>query len=136
MILDQPRKYGNYEINGFPGNFSATPNGINAGTHTFHTVFEPYKNSRGTMVTLQSPCEANLFADLDSLCLMVDVTSRQDKISSMDNVTAWDLLDVDILILYEPLMLSLPSNNNQISVDFTLSSTHQQILRHKARTTL
>ena len=55
MILDQPRKYGSYAIDGVPGNFSAAPDGIKVSTHTFHMVFEPYKNSWGTMVTLQTP---------------------------------------------------------------------------------
>ena len=55
MLLDPPRKYGSYKIEGVPGNFSSTPGGIKVGTHTFHTVFEPYENSWGTMVTLQTP---------------------------------------------------------------------------------
>jgi len=36
MILDQPRKYGNYEIRGMPGNFPVTPDGIKVSTHAFH----------------------------------------------------------------------------------------------------
>ena len=55
MILDQPRKYGSYEIDGVPGNFSAAPDGIKVSTRAFHTVFEPYENSWGTMVTLRTP---------------------------------------------------------------------------------
>ena len=51
MILDQPRKYCGYEIDGVPSNFSDAPNGIKVSAHAFHTVFEPYENSWGTMVT-------------------------------------------------------------------------------------
>jgi len=54
MILDWPRKYGSYEIVGVPGNFLAAPDGIKVSTHVFHTVFEPYGNSWGTMVTLRT----------------------------------------------------------------------------------
>ena len=55
MILDLPRKYGSYEIRGVPGNFSPAPDGIKVSTRAFHTVFEPYENSWGTMVALQTP---------------------------------------------------------------------------------
>ena len=55
MILDWSRKYHSYEIFGEPGNFSTAPNGIKVSTHTFHTVSEPYENSWGTMVILQTP---------------------------------------------------------------------------------
>jgi len=55
MILDQPRKYGSYKIDGVPGNFCAAPDGIKVSTHAFHTGFEPYEDSWGTMVTLQTP---------------------------------------------------------------------------------
>ena len=55
MILDQPRKYHSYETNGIPTNFLTAPDGIKVSTHAFHTVFEPYENSLGTMVTLRTP---------------------------------------------------------------------------------
>ena len=56
MILDQPRKCGSYEIlDGGPGNFLDAPDGIKVSTHAFRTVFEPYENSWGTMVTLRTP---------------------------------------------------------------------------------
>ena len=55
MILDWQSKYGNYSIYGMPCNLSAAPNGIKVSTHALHTVFEPYKNSWGTMVTLLTP---------------------------------------------------------------------------------
>ena len=35
MILDQPRKYCGYEIDGVPGKFSAIPDGIKVSTHAF-----------------------------------------------------------------------------------------------------
>ena len=66
-------------------------------------------------------CEGNLFADLKSFSFMVDITPQHHKISLMDNVTAWDLLDVNILIVYKPVMLSLPSNNDLKSVLTLLS---------------
>ena len=60
MILDRPRKmYDSYMMKGVmegvSGNFSASPNGIKVNTRTFYTVFEPYKNSWETMVTLGAP---------------------------------------------------------------------------------
>jgi len=55
MILNQQTKYGSYKIDGVSGNFWAAPDGIQVSTHTFHTVFEPYKDSWGTMVTLRTP---------------------------------------------------------------------------------
>ena len=55
MILDRQTKYSAYEINGVLGYFSAAPDGIKASTHAFYTVFEPYENSWGTMVTLRTP---------------------------------------------------------------------------------
>ena len=55
MIFDRQRKYRSCKIPGVPGNFSAAPDGIKVSTHAFHTVFEPYENSWGTTVTLQTP---------------------------------------------------------------------------------
>ena len=56
MIHNQPREYGCYEIDGMPGKFSVAPDGsIKVSTHAFHTVFAPYQNSWGTMVTLRTP---------------------------------------------------------------------------------
>ena len=55
MILNRPRKNCSYEINGVPGNFSAAPDGIKVSTYAFHTVFESYEKSLGTMVTLWTP---------------------------------------------------------------------------------
>ena len=55
MILDLPRKYGRYKIDGVPGNFSAAPDSIKVSTHAFHTMFEPYDNSWVTMVTSRTP---------------------------------------------------------------------------------
>jgi len=52
MILDRQTKCGSYKINGVPGSFWATSDGIKVTTHAFHTVFEPYEDSWGTMVTL------------------------------------------------------------------------------------
>ena len=59
MILDRPRKYNSFKIDGVPGNFWAAPDGIKVSTHAFHTVFYSYEYSWGTMVTLQTPrCSA------------------------------------------------------------------------------
>jgi len=56
MLLDLSRKYGSYEIDGVPGNFSVAPDGIKVSTHyAFHVMFEPYENSWGTMLTLRAP---------------------------------------------------------------------------------
>ena len=54
MILDEPKEY-SYKIHGMPSNFSAAPHGIKVSTHACHTVFEPYEDSSGTMVTLRTP---------------------------------------------------------------------------------
>jgi len=56
MIPARPRNlYDNYEIDEVPGNFWAAPDGIKVSKHAFHTMFEPYANSWGTMVTLRTP---------------------------------------------------------------------------------
>ena len=49
---------------------------------------------------------------LESLSLMADITPRQHKLSSKDYVRARNPTDTDILSLYKPLMLSLPSNDD------------------------
>ena len=50
MPLQQP----DYElvVDGVPMRFPYSPSDIKVSTHTFHTLFEPYKNSSGTMATL------------------------------------------------------------------------------------
>jgi len=55
MILDRKTKCGSYEISGVPGSFWAASDDIQVSTHAFHTVFEPYEDSWGTMVTLRTP---------------------------------------------------------------------------------
>ena len=56
MILpDRPSKYASFETDGRPCNFLDAPDGIKVSTHAFHTVFWPYENSWGTMVTLRTP---------------------------------------------------------------------------------
>ena len=40
----------------------------------------------------------------------------------MDRVAAWNLMNVDHLTLYEPLMLSLPSNDDLKSLLTSLST--------------
>ena len=57
-------------------------------------------------------CEGNLFADLESLSLSADITPRQHKISSDDFVMARSPMGFDYLNIYQPLMLSLPSNDD------------------------
>ena len=52
MILDRLRSYA---INGFAINFLDAPYGIKVSTHAFHTIFEPYENSWGIMVTFRTP---------------------------------------------------------------------------------
>jgi len=53
---------------------------------------------------------------------MADVIPRQHKISSMDRVTAWNWMAFRHLDLYEPLMLSLPSNDAIKSLLTSLST--------------
>ena len=43
---------------------------------------------------------------------MADITPRQHNLSSKDYVRARNPTDTDILSLYKPLMLSLPSNDD------------------------
>ncbi|KIM64323.1 hypothetical protein SCLCIDRAFT_1213422 [Scleroderma citrinum Foug A] len=110
MILDQPRKYGSYEIDGVPGNFSAAPDGIKLGDYGH------------LMDSKEFCCEGILFADLELLSLAADITPRQHRLSSMDRVAAWNLMNVDHLTLYEPLMLSLPRNDDLKSLLTSLST--------------
>ena len=58
MILDRPRKYGSYKIDEVSSNFWATLDGVKVSPHAFYTVFEPYENSWGTMVTLRTPWDS------------------------------------------------------------------------------
>ena len=67
-------------------------------------------------------CEGNLFADLESLPLKVDITPRQHKLSSEDYVMAWNRTDFRRLYLHKPLMLSLPSNDDLKSLLSSLST--------------
>ena len=55
MILDRHRKYSTYEVDGALNNFSDAPDGTKVSPYAFHTVFEPYENSWGTMVALRTP---------------------------------------------------------------------------------
>ena len=55
MIVDWQRKYSTYQIEGVLSNFSDVPDGMKVSTCPFYTVFEPYENRWGTMVTLQTP---------------------------------------------------------------------------------
>ena len=53
---------------------------------------------------------------------MADIIPRQRKISPEDRVMARNRTDVNFLILYKPLMLLLPSNEDLMSL-LTLLST-------------
>ncbi|KIM68752.1 hypothetical protein SCLCIDRAFT_893675 [Scleroderma citrinum Foug A] len=64
MMLDRPRKFRNFEIDGVPGNFWATPDGIKLGDYGHFMGPEEFS------------CERNLFSDLESLALMADITPR------------------------------------------------------------
>jgi len=55
MILDRHTKCGSYKIDEVPGNFRAASDDIQVSTYAFHTVFELYEDSWGTMVTLRTP---------------------------------------------------------------------------------
>ena len=55
ILLDRPRKHVGVEIDGVDSSFLDAPDGIKVGTHSFHTMFNPYENSWGTMVTLRTP---------------------------------------------------------------------------------
>jgi len=56
-------------------------------------------------------CQGNLIADFESLSLNVDIAPIQHKISSMDHVPARNQTNNHHMLLYKPLMLSLPSND-------------------------
>ena len=58
MIPYCPSKRHGYEllVDGVSMKFSYyPPNGMKVSTRTFHTLFESYENSWGTMVTLRTP---------------------------------------------------------------------------------
>ena len=57
MIPHRPTEQRSCEpfLDGVSMKFSYAPNIIKVSTHTFHTLFEPYDNSWGTMVTLRTP---------------------------------------------------------------------------------
>ena len=95
MILHRPRKYGSYEIDRVPGNFLAAPNGIKVRTHT---VFE--RDYDHPTYSKEFCREGNIFADLESLSLVADLTPRQRKISSMDGATAWNLMESSTVSIY------------------------------------
>ncbi|KIM50494.1 hypothetical protein SCLCIDRAFT_1225311 [Scleroderma citrinum Foug A] len=76
MILDQPRKYHSYETNGIPTNFLTAPDGIKLGDYGHFTDPKEFC------------CEGNLFADLESLSSMADISPRQHGISSKDCVVS------------------------------------------------
>jgi len=77
-------------------------------------------------------CEGNLFADLESLTLKADITPKQHKPSSMDGVVAWNLTDGRHLCLYNPLILSLPSNDDLKSLLTSLSTRLTNRYSHPA----
>ena len=56
MIRHCPSKQRSYEllVDRVSMKFSYAHNDIKVSTHTFHTLFESYENSWGTMVTLQT----------------------------------------------------------------------------------
>ena len=56
MILHFPTKQDGCEllVDGVSTVFSYAPNGIKVNTHTFHTLFDSYRSSWGTMVTLRT----------------------------------------------------------------------------------
>jgi len=55
MLLDRPKKYINFEIDGGSCHFLDASDSIEVSTYAFRTKFEPYENSWGIMVTLQTP---------------------------------------------------------------------------------
>jgi len=55
MILDRQTKCGSYKVSGVRGSFWAASDDIQVSIHAFHTVFEPYEDSWGSMVTLRTP---------------------------------------------------------------------------------
>ena len=56
MIHHCSTKQHSYEllVDGVSMKFSYAPNDIKMSTHAFHTLFESYRNSWGTMITLQT----------------------------------------------------------------------------------
>ena len=126
MILDRQRKYSSYKIAGAPGHFSATPSGIKVSTHAFSysvCALREQLGDYGNFTDSKEFCyEGNLFADLESLSLKVDVTPRQHEISSKDHVTVWNRTNERYLDLYNPRMQSLPSNDDLKSLLTSLST--------------
>jgi len=55
MLVDWLKKYISFELDGAPCTFLDASHGVEVSTHAFHTMFELYENSWGTMVTLQTP---------------------------------------------------------------------------------
>ena len=57
MIPHCPSKQNSCEllVDGVSMMFSLAPSDIKVSTYTFHTLFEAYENSWGTMVTLRTP---------------------------------------------------------------------------------
>ena len=55
LLLDRPSKYVSFEREGGPSNLLDAPDGIKVSSYAFHTIFEPYENSWGTMVTSRTP---------------------------------------------------------------------------------
>jgi len=54
ILLDRSRKDINFEIDGGSCYFLDASDSIEVSTHAFRVMFEPYENSWGTMVTLQT----------------------------------------------------------------------------------
>ena len=78
-----------------------------------------------------------LFWDLESLSLKVNITPRQPKISEMDGrqreygiVRAYDCYPDDFEELYKPLYLSLPSNDDfkSLLVSFSTRLVHKYLI--------
>ena len=126
MILDRQRKYGSYEIDGVPSNFSDAPDGIKVSIHAFHTYSvltsrEQLGDYGHFTDSKEFCCEGNFFIDLELPSLMADITPRQHKISSMVRRKA-DNMNMVYDDLHKLLMLSLPSNNDLKSLLTSLST--------------
>ena len=67
-------------------------------------------------------CEGNLFADLQSLSLTVDIAPRQHKLSSMYYAMPWHPMGFGHFESFKPLLLSLPNHDDFKSLLSTLST--------------
>ncbi|KIM51151.1 hypothetical protein SCLCIDRAFT_33691 [Scleroderma citrinum Foug A] len=100
--------YCSYEIDGVPGHFSVAPDGTKLGDYGHFTDSKKFC------------CKGNLFADTELPSSKADITPRQHTLSLTES--AWHWMGGFHRQLYEPLLLSLPSNDDLNSLLASLSA--------------